>query len=224
MRKYLAKETLSRRFLDARLPYVTVHVAYLRDPLEYVALGEVSSTNTHDGNGGMPYSESADFGMPVGGSATQEARSADFQHWETLYAELERAGAIDSGSSRPTFGSDIVMSCELPAEDFYPSNERYAVTGTFAVQDSVVVRGSTEKVFARIRYQQFSEFSSYTFDMPLLSDDHEGCAGIKAALTQGEKLIEVLKGMNGWWEQFPGEVFLVAVIGMANVGAMAGYM
>ena len=68
----------------------------------------------------------------------------------------------------------------------------------------------SRKVPIRIRYQQFTEFSSYTFELPYF--ETRDPLSTKECFEQGEGLIQALKGLDGWWDDIPGELFLVAVV------------
>jgi len=68
----------------------------------------------------------------------------------------------------------------------------------------------SRKVPIRIRYQQFTEFSSYTFELPYF--ETRDPLSTKECFEQGEGLIQALKGLDGWWDDIPGELFLVAIV------------
>lgn len=86
--------------------------------------------------------------------------------------------------------------------------------------DGKVVR----KEEVNVRYQQFTEFSTYTFVVkaPTVSGEWQendsawrGSAGANYFIERGESLVRGLKNCSSWWRDIPGEIFLVAVVAIA---------
>ena len=207
------------RYYELSLPGVCVHVAYLRKPLQYL-----STDNKNESD------------VLIGGSKSKDDRVDDFLHFELLCSELVGGGLeypIARGDSKVE--DDLQVSIDV-SRDFLVPQDQEQGNGSESGGDTgppwspqeppeiAEVEDGTEgppatdeekqrlsvlsKIPIRIRYQQFTEFTSYTFQMPTL----EGYETMKGGFRQGENLIEALKSIDGWWDDIPGELFLVAIV------------
>merc|ERR1712107_979214 len=99
----------------------------------------------------------------------------DFHHFERLLDELGHG---------PTCGdtTDCWVKVQIPLASW--------------------TKNST-KVEVEVRYQQFSEFSTYTFAL----EEQEGspletCGRFGTLTDLGERLVESLKRLGSWWQDF----------------------
>ena len=197
------------RYYELNLPGVCVHVSYLRKPLQYLCTDPKSASGRD---------------VLIGGSKGKQDRVDDFLHFELLCAELAGGGLeypIPSGGSNVE--DDLQVTIDVSRDFLVRGEEETEKRGggakggengssgensqesTTEEQQRKVISG---KVPIRIRYQQFTEFTSYTFQLPMLDDSLSAKAGFK----EGERFIEALKDLDGWWDDIPGELFLVAIV------------
>ena len=221
LRRLLAKETLARRYYELSLPGICVHVAYLRKPLQY--LSTQSSTSSGEKNSAKTSED-----VLIGGSKSKEDRVDDFLHFEMLCSELTGGGLeypIARGDTNVE--DDLQVGVDVSPDFLFPERAEEGegapegggggLSEGDAGGDGELQEPSEEqkqrieyesKIPIRIRYQQFTEFTSYTFEMPTLA----GYETMKGGFKQGERLIEALKSIDSWWDDIPGELFLVAIV------------
>lgn len=226
LRRILAKETLARRYYELTLPGVCVHVAYLRKPLQYLKIDSSKK-------------DSADSDVLIGGSKLKSDRVDDFLHFELLCSELVGGSLeypIASGGSQVEddlqvtidIDRDLVVRREEGEGDGKDEAAGPSSTGNGAASaksggtdeeeegstgEEQQRRSVASKIPLRIRYQQFTEFTSYTFELPYLDPENT----MKDGFNQGEQLIVALKGIDNWWGEIPGEIFVVAIINSRGV-------
>ncbi len=203
------------------MPGVCVHVAYLRKPLQYLVQSNSGAGANQD--------------VLIGGSKSKDDRVDDFLHFEVLCSELAGDGvdypvAMDQSSVEDDLQVNLQVSRDFLSQREGKageggSDEGGALEGEGAgngagtggkaaggeekprATEDEQKQGVAEKVPMRIRYQQFTEFTSYTFELPVLDD----ALSTKAGFDEGEALIESLKCLD-WWDDIPGELFLVAIV------------
>jgi hypothetical protein len=223
LRRQLAKETLARRYYELYVPGICVHIAYLRRPLQYLCTDSFS-TKKRTG-------KKFDDGILIGGSKSKEDRIDDFLHFEQLCAELT-GGGMEYPGSRVEDDFQVLLEVSkdflAPRKKKKEEEEKTSTSSSSSKQEKEKedrgeageedgdetggkreqTKSISDRIPLRIRYQQFTEFTSYTFDLPIL----EGYDSMKDGFEEGENFIKGLKGIDGWWNDIPGELFLVAVV------------
>ena len=208
LRRELSKETLARRYYELKLPCVLVHFAYLRKvPADAQPTDAVATTQSD---------ASLDL---VKGAKSREAKRADFMHYQSLCSSLDDGSEVTYPGLE--LETDQRMSIKLKSNLLLPPGTSARLQPAEGAgdggKDEDASAGEVEPpvidVPVNVRYQQFTEFSSYTIDMPILSDKCQGPSGLESALAQGERLVELLKSLDGWWSDIPGDIFLVTIIG-----------
>ena len=74
-----------------------------------------------------------------------------------------------------------------------------------------------QTVGVTVRYQQFSEFSTITFDLPPppLGEDGSVQGDLQELFARGDRFLEAVRRAGTWWERAGPNCFLSAVVGSA---------